>query len=333
MTPRGNDPERCADPITLRFGHGLPPASPGTEMFRRLFDRIEEATSGQVTFEMIAFSEVGLNASATLSIAATGERCDFALLFPPYVSQVEPFFEVGVVPIHGLVTPDQNSAVIGVQREIAREILADWDLEAFGFQHVSGAEKRVYLFSKTAVRSLDDLRGQRLRHWSSMSAEAFRTLGIHAQVLPAQDTYHALNDGRIDAALLPLNYAISESLHDVTTHVMDVAPFIASTPTCMIANRSVWGGLPKAIKAKFDAAFALHYDHEKQSYAADLDEPKLLRQLVAKGMIHNPPLPAHDRVDLQTRVLRCWRNKAEQFGPRAVNFIERIDLRLDQRQA
>ena len=328
MTPSGDGPEQGADPITLRFGHGLPLDSPGTEMFRKLFDQIAIEADGKIAVKMVAFSMVGLDASDTLSIVATGEHCDFALLFPPYVAPVEPLFEVGVVPLHGLVAPDDNAAVIDVQRDIAREILADWDLEAFGFQHVSGAEKRVYMFSKTALRSLDDLRGRRLRHWSAMSAEAFRALGVKAEVLPAKDTYRALRDGQIDAALLPLNYAISESLQDVTTHVVDMAPFISSTPTCMIASQPFWAELPDGIRAAFDTAFVEHYDHEKASYEADEAEPELLRGLAEKGMICGGPFPERDRAALQMQVLRCWRNTAELIGPRAVEFHERLEARL-----
>ena len=328
MTPGGDSLDLDIPRIVLRFGHGLPPDSPGTETFRGVFDQIEDATDGAIAIELVAFSDVGLDPSDTLSIVAAGEDCDFALLFPPYVAPVEPLFEAGVVPLHGLVNPEDNAAIVSVQREIAREILADWDLEAFGFQHVSGAEKRVYMFSNTPFRSLGDLRGLRLRHWSSMSAEAFRALGVKAEVLPAKVTYGALRDGHVDAALLPLNYAISEALHDVTSHVMDVAPFISSTPTCMITTRSSWARLPEGIKATFDAVFTHHYNHERQSYEADDADPELLRRLAEKGMICDGPLPTPDRAALQKQALRCWRDKAERIGARAVGYAERIQERL-----
>lgn len=312
--------------VTWRFGHALPLNSPAVENFQYMFEQIAERTDGRFKIEIAAMAAQGFDRSDSLRLVAHQKVYDVVHHFPSYVVRDEPLFDAAVVPLHGLVDADDNAKVIDVQQEIAREIAAKWRLEFISFEHVSGEQKRVYILSKKPFQSLEDLKSVKLRHWSRLGVDVFRSVGVPAQVIPASELYLALQNGTVDATVVPVNYAAS--LADVTDYASYATPFIASTPSGFLARQKTWNALPNEFKEVWQDVTSAQMQKDLASYDEDTIEPQLLEELKTKGITILDPLPEEDRRTLQAQALRSWRESAKKLGRKSIGYYERIVAEL-----
>ena len=308
--------------VKWRFGHALPFNSAAVENFQATFEEIADRTQGRFKIDMAAMTAQGFNRADSLRLVAHQKVYDLVHHFPSYVVRDEPLFDAAVVPLHGLVDAADNLKVIGVQRDIAREIAAKWRLEFISFEHVSGEQKSVYVLSTKPFQSLDDLKGIKLRHWSRLGVDMFRSVGVPAQVIPASELYLALQNGTVDAAVVPINYAAS--LEDVTDYAAYVTPFIASTPSGFLARKKTWAALPDEFKEVWQDVTNAQMQKDMASYQEDAIEPQLLEELKTKGITILDPLPEEDRRALQTDALRAWRANAQKIGSKSIGYYDRI---------
>lgn len=106
-------------------------------------------------------------------------------------------------------------------------------------------------FSRTPIRTLDDLRRTRLWIWNldPVWSVEMKALGMHTVALPVEDAGRAYDDGRIDGFLALPSAALAFQWSARAHYVSDLA--IASMPACTVVSSEAFEALP------FDSQTAL----------------------------------------------------------------------------
>ena len=117
------------------------------------------------------------------------------------------------------------------------------------------------------VRSLEDLRGKKVRIVSFEATQALEDYDVAAVRIPSSETYMALQRGTIDAAIMNISTVVGRSLQEqyaycykLPTTGFTVAPFVL---------RSTWDGMPDNERSALEAA-GQWYDENFASYSNDV---------------------------------------------------------------
>jgi TRAP-type C4-dicarboxylate transport system substrate-binding protein len=100
--------------------------------------------------------------------------------------------------------------------------------------------------SKKQVKTLEDLKGLKLRTVAGPLTEQVKLLGAIPIVLPMPDVYVAVDKGTIDGTMAGLEPTPGFKLYEVCRYVSD-GPF-ASNFFMVVMNKKKWGSLPKDIQ-------------------------------------------------------------------------------------
>ncbi len=120
--------------------------------------------------------------------------------------------------------------------------LFDYFREAFrkkGFTLLAWTEVgNVHIFSKKAVRSLDDLTGLKIWTWAGdpISKQTFVTMGVNPIPLAVTDVNTALSTGMIDTVYAPPLGALALQWHTELSYMMAL-PLVHSTGAILISSR------------------------------------------------------------------------------------------------
>jgi len=142
--------------------------------------------------------------------------------------------------------------------DIARELYAKNGLFFVGNVHSDPN----FLHSKAPVKTLDDLKGKKMRFPGGIIAETFAALGVSTTLLPGSEVYPALEKGTIDATdwVGPaVNYA--QGFHQVTKYIIigpKQAPSLHQSvdPMDIAFSLRVWNSFSPKMKHLIEAATA-----------------------------------------------------------------------------
>ncbi len=153
--------------------------------------------------------------------------------------------------------------------EIAQELYHEYNVHLVGVV-MTGVESFV---SSKEVRSVEDLKGLKLRAPEGMVQKVFAAAGAAPVNLPGSEVYTSLEKGVIDAAdfsLFSVNH--SQGMHDIGK--FPIYPGFHSLPVQAVAvNKDIWDELPADIQAILETgvrrlALDVMYQYEMQDFAA-----------------------------------------------------------------
>ncbi|HSD52326.1 MAG TPA: TRAP transporter substrate-binding protein DctP [Candidatus Methylomirabilis sp.] len=180
---------------TLKLQSSWAAGTPGYKLFDAWCKSMVERTSGEVDFKPFPESAVAGDAvvfDAVRNGVLDGENI-FWTRWPsrmPAAVFLTGFPLAPPLPSHWDVAYYSYGLI-----DIVRELYAKNGLYFVGNVH-SDAN---FLHSKTPVRSLDDLKGKKMRFPGGIIAETFAALGVSTTLLPGSEVYPALEKGTIDA--------------------------------------------------------------------------------------------------------------------------------------
>ena len=105
------------------------------------------------------------------------------------------------------------------------------------------------LFSKTPVRSLEDLRGMTIRA-TGLSAKTLETLGASPVAMAQPEAYEALSRGIVQGNLSPLEVLEGWRHAEVTSYVT-ITPFLYNTLFFMTMSHKAWARLSPELQEVF----------------------------------------------------------------------------------
>lgn len=162
----------------------------------------------------------------------------------------------GDVPILDGVDLSGLAPKIGDARRIAEALLpiANRDLERFGVRLVI-----VYpfpaqvLFCRAPFRTLDDLRGRKIRTFGPSLVDMVAELGAQPVSIGFPEVYSALERGVVDCAITGTGSGAAARWPEVSTHISDL-PLSWAVAGYMV-NLSWWNRLDPAVRTYFEATF------------------------------------------------------------------------------
>ena len=273
--------------------------------------RLLERTGGKVDISLFQFGELGLVDSDVFSIVRAGE---FPLTELDHSKTVgdEPLFQIFNLP--GLAFSVKDAMTIAkATEELRTKALDEKNAVEFGVSFVSPPSG---IFTKKAVRTIDDLRGVKIRVYSGVLVRSFQLLGAQPQLIPWGDTPAALLQGVVDAVITAPSSGISVGFGD-TTKYLTTMPL--SNRVSWIMNKGVWESLsPEIQKILREEAHAAgeriqaHWNEEEGGVAKLVTDAK---------MTFVPPSKEYQAA--VTKLLRpVWDEwaKTTKYGPEALKL-------------
>jgi tripartite ATP-independent transporter DctP family solute receptor len=296
---------RLSSPVSKDHAFGR-----GAEKFKQL---VADATKGQVEVQVHHANALG-GIREGLEMVRLG-TLDFQLCGVAHVSRFVPEMNALILPYLWKDTETMFAALDGRMGQILEPLLLDkgfkvagwWDN---GFRHVSN--------SKRPVRSLEDLRGLKLRTLpTKVHVTFFRALGVSPTPMDWVEVYPALQQGVVDGQENPPGVVYFEKLAEVqkyyslTGHVNE--------PVSLLMSRGVFAKLPGDLQATIMAAAKQAALWQRVESQKDNDE--LLKKIAAAGMQVNP-VPDATLAELRKVAQKIYSEAIPDLGPRGKELVD-----------
>ncbi len=259
-------------PIELKLSHFMSPMhNLQTDVFVPFAKEVEEKSKGRVKITIFPGEALG-KARDHYDMVAHGVT-DIAFVIPQYTPGRFPLSMVMELPF---MVPSSKAG--------SRVV---WELSTKGYfkKEYAGVKTLSFwttgpgqiLMIKKPAKTLDDLKGMRLRSPGPQQTALLRDLGISPLNLPITDLYDALQRGMADGAIVPLSTLVDFRLYEVVKNYT-IANLYTST-MLLAMNLKTWDSLSpdlqkiveEAAGARMSAAAGASYDKYDQK---GLDEGK-----------------------------------------------------------
>ncbi len=162
----------------------------------------------------------------------------------------------GDVPILDGVDLSGLAPDMGRARRIAEAILptANRDLERFGVRLVVLYPFQAQVaFCRQPFRTLEDLRGRKIRTFGQSLVDLVTALGAQPVSVGFPEVYSALERGVVDCAISGTGSGGAARWPEVTTHISNLP--LAWAVSGYMVNLAWWNRLDPAVRAHFEATF------------------------------------------------------------------------------
>jgi TRAP-type transport system periplasmic protein len=266
---------------------------------------VEKRASGQVTFEFTSLPELGLGGAETIRVTKTGV-VDIAEFYLGYVAGELPLVEMLEIPG---IFPNQEAMKNAFQTW--RPYLAKLvDEKVNGVLLATAFQTDQFLFSKRAVRKMDDVKGMKIRVHSVAIAQLVAGLGGDPLTIAFAEVYTGLERGTLDGGFTASGPGYSQKWYEVTKYL--VGPVTQMVQLPLVINKNVWRKLPpdlqtilkeEAERVIDNRAFELREQWHREGVEGN----------TAKGMElvpFTPDIQASMKEVLRSRVVPSWVQRA-----------------------
>jgi TRAP-type C4-dicarboxylate transport system substrate-binding protein len=236
--------------VVLKVSHFLPPVSPAHSKFIQPWcDKIAAESKGELRCQIFPAMQLGGTPPQLLSQVRDGVA-DIVWTLPGYTPGRFPISEVFELPFF-TTTHEPSSRAL-------------WDFaEKHAMSEFSGlvpiaiwvnGPNQLHLRDKQ-VRTLDDLKGMKLRAPSRLGNKLLAALGATPVGMPVPQMAESLNKGVIDGALVPWEVLPATRTHEMTKFHAEAGGDYAMTTATMIfvMNQKKYESLPPAVRKVIDA--------------------------------------------------------------------------------
>ena len=268
--------------------------------------RLEEMTGGALSIELMPLEAV-VPRRETPDAISMG-ILDGDLTVSNYFSGKDLAFALMGDLIAGYDMPEQTMdfCANGGGREMLQKLL---DAHYGGVQVVGcGSYTREALVSKVPINGVADLAGLKIRAPEGLAADVFKRAGAAPVLLPASETYGALDKGVIDAAdnSSYVNNS-ANGMHKVAKYPL--YPGIHSMPIFQFTiNKDIWKSLSPENQAALTEWFQLAYVGLTE--AARAEDERLVKRDRAAGELKIIDWPQHERDKLRAIAKQAWEDFA-----------------------
>lgn len=236
--------------VTLRLHHFLPAVSSvHTYMLDPWTKRIESETGGRLKIDIYPSMQLGGTPPQLYDQAKDGVA-DIVWTLPGYTTGRFPTTEVFELPFVAAQRARVNArAAQDFAEQHLKEETKDVKLLCF-WCHDHGL-----IHAKRQVKTMEDLKGLKLRFPTRLAGEALKALGASPIGMPVPQVPESLAQGVIDGAVIPWEVVPSIKVHELVKYHTEIpgSPTFY-TATFMIAmNKAKYEGLPDDLRKVIDA--------------------------------------------------------------------------------
>jgi len=228
----------------LKLAHFTSPKHPMDRLVMRPWsEEVAKLSKGSLTVRIYPGGELGKGPQAQFKRAVDG-IADVTFGLQGYTSSLFPgtlLVELpGIAPNAVTATKMLWRAVNLLQKEYERtKILGLWT-----------NDKAVLMTRTKAVRTLEDIKGMKIRTPSKLQGEIIEALGAIPVAMPVTRMYNALKTGVVDGLMVGPSVIRSFKLGEVAKYYT-VGPF-ANTAFFLVMNRGAYDGLSEAHRKIID---------------------------------------------------------------------------------
>jgi len=241
---------RAQAAVTLKMHHFLPPVSNGHAKFLAPWaKKVETESGGEIKIDIFPSMQLG-GAPPQLYDQARDGVADLVWTLPGYTTGRFPRIETIELPFvaHKLAVP--NSLAI---QEFSEKHLVD------EFKEVKPicfwAHDQGLIHSTRQVKTLDDLKGIKLRFPTRLSGEALKLLGVNAIGMPVPQVPESLAQKVIDGCVVPWEVVPAIKAQELCKFHAEFpgTPTFYSATFVLAMNRAKYDSLSPAAKKVIDA--------------------------------------------------------------------------------
>ena len=225
--------------IKLTYSDHSPPTAFSTlNATEHYLKEIERVSDGRIKIERYYVESLAKGTDAWMAVK-TGVA-DMAFCSQGYWPGLTPLSDVVTLPFLPLKSGAQASGVLWKLRDKYPQIQKEWSDVQLLVIHCT--PPFTLLTTKKQVKTMEDLKGLKLRVLAGPPTDAFKTLGAVPVLLGMPDCYMAMQKGTIDGLAIPLGIIEIFKFHEVTkywTHVPVTTAYLS-----IIMNKAKFNGLP-----------------------------------------------------------------------------------------
>jgi TRAP-type C4-dicarboxylate transport system substrate-binding protein len=292
---------------------------------KRFVERVNERAAGKLKITPYWANALGFKQEDSLRLLRNA-AVEMTTVNGIYFPRDEPAYAASW--FSGLVSdPAAYTQALPTLLEIVNENIDRW--EGVPVAYVTMPAVNWHIMCKDPIKSLEELKGKKLRAASKTVADAFNQVGVATQTVPQLELYLALQTGVVDCALLPASIAPAFSLQEVAPNALTVWPYL-DTPTVLAVPKTIWAQLPADLQAivkeegakVWEETLALALDPE----AIKTEESKLpgIEKITILGA-----LPEEDLKAVVAAIRGEWTKQLEKVGERGLSVRDRLKDKLD----
>ena len=239
-----------AQPITLRVHHFLPAASTAHQKFIKPWcDRIERDSRNKLRCQIYPAMQLGGKPPELIDQVRTG-TVDIIWTLPGYTPGRFPIMEVFELPFMSKSAEATSRAAWDYYLKHGTDEFKDYKPLAFHV-HDDG-----FIHTRTKmVRTLEDIRGLKIRAGTRLTARLVELLGGKAVPMPVTAITDALTKGTIEGTTVPWEVVPAIKLQEFAHFHTETDPLVPALYTSVFVfamNKGKYESLPPDLKAVID---------------------------------------------------------------------------------
>ena len=192
--------------------------------------------------------------------------------------------------------------------------MSEAGIKLLGF--VGHAVRDTHIMCKEPVKTLDELRGKKLRVWEQFHVDVFKKLGVSAQIIGQNDLYVAMQTGVVDCAVYPIGLAITVSLQEVAPYASYLFPYVLH-PLNILASQTAFDALSPDLQEIVVNTAAKVQEDSIASYLSGVNDEKALKVFEESGGELLEPFPEADQQAFAEAARATWKDLSMSSGEAA----------------
>ncbi|WP_227935593.1 TRAP transporter substrate-binding protein [Alkalihalobacillus deserti] len=297
--------------VTIKVGHIAPDGEAYALGFEAYADAVEEATNGQVQFEIFGNGTLGGErellegiqlGTLDMSLVTTGVVSNFV----PEVTALEfPFLFRDLEHVYKTLDGEVGQEILEKMSDAGFKGIAFWEN---GQRHIAN--------SKHPIQSPNDLKGLKMRTIESeILLDTYSALGTNATPMAFPEVYGALQQGVIDGSDFSYGVIWSTNVYEQTEYLSETGLYYSSAT--LVINEDLLESLPENVQEVI-VSLGKEYAQIQRDISQEL-EAEQKQNLLDNGV----QIITMDEVDIEAfraKVQPVYEKHEERFG----DYIERI---------
>ena len=266
-----------SEPITLRYTSHIP-RSHGlyTEGFVPLTEMLDRETGGRLRLQ--AFTDKLLHGPLDGFKAAISGITDYTHAYATYQPGSFRLLHALQLPF---LFPRPAVAALVAEELYPRFFKTEYERMGVYLAHCDSTSP-YDIISKDPIRTLEDLRGVKIRVTGGLSVDIFRALGGVPTVMAAAEVYPAFQRGVVDAVALGAPDIVAYRLHEIGRHFTKVGINVTVLQHCL--RRGAFDGLPADLKSTFYRLLRVRSQLPAHNYYGGVRADQALDALALSGV-------------------------------------------------
>lgn len=211
-----------------------------------LIEEVQKRTNGKLVLNVTSVPELGFSGQELLR-ALRSNLVDLSDVVAGYVGGDFPALDAPQLPgVYKDYDTTKKAVDVWLENIVApaEQIMGGKTISSFNWNSV-------FLFSKTPINSLADIKGMKIRTFSPGLVDYIGALGGEPVSMPVGDLYTGLERGTIQGAVTGPDQVEGQRLYEVCKYMTDLQ--LGSSPSYTVVSRRSWDRLPADIKSTLEA--------------------------------------------------------------------------------